>query len=139
MALDYYHRERNEAVFRKNRSELAVDPDEQADGIKGRFKKISRRLDRASRLRSARAALRRWANGIWIAVGVLGGSYLAIATTSPWPVSVTVRHLLAAINCDVARAVGLGSAVRGTPGYWPSRDADGDGIACEPWPRTMRR
>ena len=139
MALDFYHRERNEAVFRKNRSELALDPDEQADGLKGRFKKILRGPNRTLRLRRARGVLRRWAKGIWIAVAVLGGGYLAIATTSPWPVSVTVRHLLAAINCDLARAVGLGSAGRGTPGYWLGRDADGDGIACEPRPRTMRR
>lgn len=45
------------------------------------------------------------------------------------------RHLAAAPNCNAARAVGLAPARRGQPGYWPSHDADNDGIACEPWPR----
>jgi hypothetical protein len=46
-----------------------------------------------------------------------------------------LRHLLAAPNCDSARAVGLAPANRGEPGYWPDHDRDKDGIACEPWPR----
>jgi Excalibur calcium-binding domain len=58
--------------------------------------------------------------------------YLGLTTLSPWPPLVTVRHLLAAPNCDAERTVGLAPARRGQPGYWPSHDADSDGIACEP-------
>ncbi|PWL16197.1 hypothetical protein DKP76_18790 [Falsochrobactrum shanghaiense] len=46
-----------------------------------------------------------------------------------------IRHLTSAPNCNAARAVGLAPARRGQPGYWPSHDADNDGVACEPWPR----
>jgi hypothetical protein len=42
-----------------------------------------------------------------------------------------VRHLLASNNCDAADGVRLGKARRGQPGYYPSHDADNDGIACE--------
>jgi hypothetical protein len=66
---------------------------------------------------------------------MLGGSYLAIATASPWPTGLTIRHLLASPSCDMARAVNLAPAIRGAPGYWAGNDADDDGIACEPWPR----
>jgi hypothetical protein len=52
---------------------------------------------------------------------------------SPWPVTVTLKHLQARSNCDAARAVGLAPARRDEPGYWERLDADGDGISCEPW------
>jgi hypothetical protein len=132
MALNIYHRERNEAVFRRNRGELAADPDVQAGHLRARFAKISCRLDRAAWLRSLRAGLRRSAVVLLIPIAILGGSILAIAVTSPWPVLLTVRHLLAATNCNVARAVGLAPTHRGTPGYWAGLDADADGISCEP-------
>ncbi|MER8410500.1 excalibur calcium-binding domain-containing protein [Mesorhizobium sp. M1342] len=31
------------------------------------------------------------------------------------------------------------AARRGEPGYWPTHDADHDGIACEPWHGASRR
>lgn len=46
-------------------------------------------------------------------------------------------HLAASPNCTAARAVGLAPARRGQPGYWPSHDADNDGIACEPYTRRL--
>ncbi|WP_312880730.1 excalibur calcium-binding domain-containing protein [Aminobacter carboxidus] len=46
-----------------------------------------------------------------------------------------LRHFSSAPNCDAARAVGVAPARRGQPGYWPSHDADNDGIACEPYKR----
>ena len=64
----------------------------------------------------------------------LGALYALIEVLSPWPVSTTLRHLASAPNCDAARFVGLAPARRGQPGYWPRRDADSDGWACEPWP-----
>lgn len=135
MSLDDYHRERSEAVWRGNRKRLGLDADEKADRLRDRFKAVSRRIDRALPLRRLQAGLKKRAIWIWGLLGILGGSYLAIATASPWPIGATVRHLLAAPNCDAARAVDLAPAIRGMPGYWPRNDADDDGIACERWPR----
>jgi hypothetical protein len=36
-------------------------------------------------------------------------------------------------NCTQARAAGSAPIYAGQPGYRPALDADGDGIACEPW------
>lgn len=36
-------------------------------------------------------------------------------------------------NCDAARAAGVAPIYRGSPGYRPVMDGDGDGIACEPY------
>lgn len=38
-------------------------------------------------------------------------------------------------NCDAARAAGVAPIYRGEPGYRTPLDADGDNIACEPYPR----
>ncbi|HEY0919566.1 excalibur calcium-binding domain-containing protein [Devosia sp.] len=67
------------------------------------------------------------------AAGIVGVLY--VLTHSAWPADVTARHWLAAPNCFAARSVGLAPARRGEPGYYPSHDADNDGVACEPWPR----
>lgn len=95
----------------------------------------------------ARAALRRgaprpgsrWLRRYWLplaivaALAVLAG--WSLAAVKPRTVGEGARHLLAAPNCDAARAVGLAPARRGEAGYYAAHDADGDGIACEPWPR----
>jgi hypothetical protein len=135
MNLDDYHRERSESAWRRNRVQLGVDADEKADRLRDRFKAVSRRIDRAIRLRRLQANLRKRAIWIWTFLGILGGTYIGLAAASPWSVGVTVRHLLAARNCDMARAVDLAPAHRGAPGYWARNDADDDGVACEPWPR----
>jgi len=44
-----------------------------------------------------------------------------------------LRHLAAFPNCTAAGLVGLAPARKGEPGYWPTHDADSDGVACEPW------
>ncbi len=36
-------------------------------------------------------------------------------------------------NCDTARAAGVAPLHVGEPGYREPLDADGDGIACEPY------
>jgi hypothetical protein len=36
-------------------------------------------------------------------------------------------------NCDTARAAGAAPITAGQPGYRAALDADGDGIACEPY------
>jgi hypothetical protein len=37
-------------------------------------------------------------------------------------------------NCAQARAAGAAPIYVGQPGYRPGLDADGDGVACEPYP-----
>lgn len=99
---------------------------------------INRRFARVS-LRVERWNGRRWYRRHWkliiasIALALVGG--WSIADIKPNTVFEVTRHLLAAPNCEAARAVGLAPARRGQPGYWPKHDADNDGIACEPWPR----
>lgn len=36
-------------------------------------------------------------------------------------------------NCTEARAAGAAPVLRGTPGYGPHLDRDGDGVGCEPY------
>jgi len=67
-----------------------------------------------------------------ILLGVLAFAY-SYFINSPWPFSATVKHLLAFPNCSTARALGFEATYRGEPGYWSHHDADGDGIACEPY------
>lgn len=89
---------------------------------------FERRAIRPRRLRPRAFLLLAATAGVLIAVG----SFMA---TGSWPVDVKLRHLLAATNCSTARAVGLAPALRGEPGYYLHLDADGDGIACEPYSR----
>ena len=135
MNLDAYHRERSEAAWRRNRIELGLEADEQANRLRNRFKAVSRRINRAARLRRPQTYLRKRGLWPWVILCVLGGSLVGIIGLSPWPVRLTIRHLLAAQNCDMARLVNLAPAMRGDPGYWDRNDADDDGIACESWPR----
>ncbi|RWB20763.1 MAG: excalibur calcium-binding domain-containing protein [Mesorhizobium sp.] len=58
---------------------------------------------------------------------------IGIHFASPWS---ALRHVAAFPNCATARLVGLAPARAGQPGYWPTHDADHDGIACEPWHGT---
>ncbi len=60
--------------------------------------------------------------------------FLYVFISSPWPVGLTMRHLLAAPNCAAARMAGLAPSTEGAPGYYSRHDADADGIACEPFP-----
>jgi len=91
---------------------------------------------RSSTRRGRRRRLRGFSSiGLLIAFGYVLGGAATTFQSSPWPMDVTARHLLAAPNCDAARSVGLAPARRGMPGYWSRHDADDDGIACEVWPR----
>jgi hypothetical protein len=133
--LDAYHQQRKASVEAFNRSQLGLDGETRARGLKRRFRAVSRRHERTAGLHRAGTTLRRFAS--FALVGALAGSamYLAIWLLSPWPVGVTLRHVVAGLNCGYARAVDLAPALRGAPGYWTKNDADKDGIACEPWPR----
>lgn len=74
-----------------------------------------------------------WSVACMIAALVAFAAYQLV--TSPWSVTTTLKHLVAAPNCDITRLVGLAPANRGEPGYRTSHDRDNDGVACEPWPR----
>jgi endonuclease YncB( thermonuclease family) len=99
--------------------------------LKRSVRAISRRHGRTTRPRR----VARWAMVLAPAAILLGALGWQVAA-SPWPPLVAVKHLLAAPNCDAARAAGLAPANRGAPGYYPSHDRDRDGISCEPWPRA---
>ena len=110
------------------------DPDQRADALKAKFRRVTRRSERAHAIRKARP---------WIALALLslaagGVSLFYWHANAKWTAGETLRHLLAAPNCASTRAVGLAPAYKGQPGYWPKHDADKDGIACEPWPRRKR-
>lgn len=58
----------------------------------------------------------------------------AIFCVIPWHPFDVLKHIASFPNCTASRAVGVAPAYRGRPGYWPSHDADNDGIACENLP-----
>jgi hypothetical protein len=49
------------------------------------------------------------------------------------PEGLNFKSLVYFPNCDFARAAGAAPIHASQPGYRPSLDADGDGIACEPY------
>lgn len=51
--------------------------------------------------------------------------------TSEYEPPQALAHLIARVDCDRARAVGLAPAYRGGLGYHARNDADGNGVACE--------
>ena len=124
MLLDEYHRQGRDAASQRNRETLRL--------VSSRASSLSTISDR---LRYALVVLEKYHIKKWALLGIVSGGCIAVATSSPWPIGLTFRHLMASRNCDMARTVGLAPAVRGAPGYWAHNDADDDGIACEPWPR----
>ena len=133
--LDTYHQERRASVEAFNRAQLGLDGETQALTLKRRFSKIARRYERRMGAHRVVMVLLRWMRFALIGALVGSGIYFVIWLLSPWPAGVTIRHVVAGMNCASARAVGLAPALRGAPGYWPKNDADNDGIACEPLPR----
>lgn len=57
---------------------------------------------------------------------------LATSTRAPEDIAAVERSRYFA-GCNDARAAGAAPIYRGTPGYRPEMDGDGDGIACEPY------
>jgi hypothetical protein len=109
------------------------DRDAELRKLQSRFRAIAERYDRSQKFPRFLRCSSRWAaTPILIGLAALN-VYLALLNFSPWPPLVTLRHIAAVPNCAAARAVGLAPARRGEPGYWPSHDADNDGIACEVW------
>lgn len=97
------------------------------------------RQQRQRRLWRQRWWFRRHWRSIAVALVIAGVGGYWISDVNLRSVSTGVRHMLAAPNCDAARAVGLAPARRGEPGYWPKHDADDDGVACEPIPAWKQR
>jgi hypothetical protein len=116
-----------------------VDPETELSRLKGRSQKVSSRYFRRVKLqRSYRftilvvlAAVGSFA----VTMGVMTLQPWSALSSSPWTAAMHAKHLAAYADCAAVRAVGLASAYRGQPGYWPQHDRDKDGIACEPYPR----
>lgn len=82
----------------------------------------------------------RWAIALPF-LAVLGGLAFtgALRLVAPYiPTSLT-RAYGTPRTCAQARAMGFASARIGSPGYFRHLDADGDGISCEPLPRSHHR
>lgn len=99
------------------------------------FRAARRRRNIAHHISRLRLAWYRYRSGLYLTTGlsILIAPMVVGIITSPWPISVTLRHYAARPNCDAARTVGLAPAMRGQPGYWNHLDADNDGKSCEPY------
>lgn len=69
-----------------------------------------------------------FAGGAMLYGRIFPGSSQAIGT----PSSFTIRTGKLT-GCQAARALGIAPMRRGDPNYRPALDADGDGVACEPY------
>ncbi|WP_453955234.1 excalibur calcium-binding domain-containing protein [Bradyrhizobium sp. USDA 377] len=95
--------------------------------LQQRFRAVSERRGEATLLRQSLRAATVFAALAFVA------AVAWVFTSSAWPITTTLRHIVSAPSCGFARWVGLAPAMRGQPGYWKHLDRDGDGIACEPW------
>lgn len=93
---------------------------------------------RAQRLRrqfgTASGPRRRGRSAAWIAwagVGLMAVVAVIIAQRPPTPTAAGERIHFA--SCKAMRAAGMAPAGRRSPAYSAHLDADGDGVACEPW------
>lgn len=103
---------------------------------------------RKKRVRKQQSQAARVLLGAALVGGVVGVGSLAVRDGGVFSVTETVKA--AAVsggfmrantpqpgayyrNCDAARSAGVAPLNVGEPGYRPSMDGDGDGIACEPY------
>lgn len=102
--------------------------------LRRRFAAASHRAGRAANLRRVRCRAK-------IPALAAGGALVLVLTVlacSPWPATVTLRHVAALTGCDAAYLVGLAPARSGSPGYWRRLDWDRDGRSCEMKPGLHR-
>ena len=115
--------------FALRRNDSSADPrDERLRVIQQKFRAVHQR---AFRHKNIRRYFMRW-GAVALGFCLL---LLIIQVRSTWPFTVTLRHIAAAPNCDMARLVGLAPAALGDPGYYNRHDSDSDGISCEVFPR----
>lgn len=100
-------------------------------------KHLESRPGRASRQSASSRGVGFWEVTLLI-VSLSTLACLLVLHFSPWSPMTTVKHYAAIPNCKCARFVGLASARRGGPGYWPWNDVNDDGISCDRW-RGIRR
>ena len=103
-------------------------------GAEKRLRELKHGFNRVSRRWDPSARPKEFINAVWFPAltAICSFAFVWYLVTSPWPVFLTVKHLISFPNCNAAEAVGLAPARRGQPGYWSHNDADNDGIACEP-------
>jgi hypothetical protein len=94
--------------------------------LKSAFGEVSARWDRTF---GAREFFR--LTGLFAVTAIGTFAFAWYLLSSPWPVGVTLKHLAAFPNCEVAEMVGLAPARRGQPGYWKHNDTYGEGISCK--------
>jgi len=104
-----------------------------------------RQLRKRAQHRKRQTRFRR--TGRWLALAAILGAGAGFASTRENLASDVVRLLpnsgtaastsgwVYYANCNQARAAGKAQLYVGQPGYRSQLDADGDGIACEPYPR----
>lgn len=112
-----------------------------AAAAKRREARLRRRFEAASRHVGRAANLRRFRRRARLPALAAGGALavaLAVIACSPWPATVTLRHVVAISGCDAAYLVDLAPARRGGPGYWGRLDPDRDGRSCEIKPGLHR-
>ena len=104
------------------------DAEREAQRLKHRFAAVSRRLEQLTKYRRLYRAAKVPAL-FGFALGAIGAGALEL---SPFPPTMTLKHIAAFPNCPAARAAGLAPSKRDEPGYYIRHDADNDGVACEP-------
>jgi hypothetical protein len=115
------------------------DPERKLRRLRRRFARVTRRLERADRLRRVRRRAVAASPPLLVVGLIAGAGVAALVLTSPWPLGPTLRHLAAAPGCPLARAVGLAPARHGEPGYWTYHDPDLDGWSCASRPGGRAR
>jgi hypothetical protein len=95
---------------------------------------------RHDRARRRRLRLRRSVPALsLVALAVTAGTGVLLLPDPPQPGAAQRRDgLLHPRNCQEARRLGYGNAIRGEVGYFAHLDADNDGISCEPLPMDRR-
>lgn len=99
------------------------------------FRCVSEKIDRRKRWRRRCSSLGDVLAPLAVTSLTVLAAFALWLTSLPasWTVADRLRHFLAAPGCGAARALGVAPADRGRPGYYILHDADGDGVACEPF------
>lgn len=108
------------------------------------FKAVPIRMGRVYRRRTAIREVKQASRGWWLGAAVLGTALGAGSVAMEPENRAAIGAALAKAgqqvmearyypDCRYAEAAGVAPLHRGEPGYRAKLDADGDGIACEPY------